>query len=471
MTEKNQSNSIYRRKVSPLEGMFFHAPYAIVTMVARIKGRVSEDMLQKAVTKARKRHTNLKVRIEYDESEVPWFTTEDVRNIPILTFTRENNQSWIEIVDQQSRVPFDFEQRPAIRFILVKSPDISELVILCHHMICDGMSLAYLARDILNYLGDPSQPVEILVDPDPIDKNHLPPGVSMNGLVNYFVERINKKWQEERIFFDQHDYQAIAEAYWENFNHKMVLIEFSQEKTTELVEKCKSENVTVNSALAVALASAQIKVQGTRAFHSRTTIAGSLRERLGESVGEGMGFFVGAVSPRYKYKQRLGFWENTRLFHNKAKPLYTNKNLFQDPLVWSYLEPGILESLSFKMIGRLVSRDSNRYMKLSSFSKRDDVIASMIKREKMDSFENVLIGTAVTNLTRMNFPLKYGDLELECLILKPGGAYPLVFVNLLAGAVTCSGVLSLMLEYSEERISTDTVERIRDEMLQLLGVG
>ena len=92
----------------------------------------------------------------------------------------------------------------------------------------------------------------------------------------------------------------------------------------------------------------------------------------------------------------------------------------------------------------------------------------MIKREKMDSFENVLIGTAVTNLTRMDFPRTYGELELERLIMNPGGAYPLVFVNILAGAVTCSGKLSLMLEYAVERIQAETVTKIKDKLLSLL---
>ncbi len=52
--------------------------------------------------------------------------------------------------------------------------------------------------------------------------------------------------------------------------------------------------------------------------------------------------------------------------------------------------------------------------------------------------------------------------------MNPGGAYPLVFVNLVLGAVTCSGKLSLVIEYAEERIDTKTVEKIRDQALELL---
>jgi hypothetical protein len=120
------------------------------------------------------------------------------------------------------------------------------------------------------------------------------------------------------------------------------------------------------------------------------------------------------------------------------------------------------------MIGGMVKASSPRADKLNSFSRREDVISSMITREKMDSFENLLIGTALTNLTRMDFPRTYGVLELDRLIMNPGGAYPLTFVNILAGAVTCSGKLSLMLEYTVERILPEAVEKIKEELLSLI---
>ena len=37
----------YERKVSPLEHLFSRSPYSIVTVVARIKGNVSEDSPEK----------------------------------------------------------------------------------------------------------------------------------------------------------------------------------------------------------------------------------------------------------------------------------------------------------------------------------------------------------------------------------------------------------------------------------------
>ncbi len=59
-----------KRKVSPLERIFSRSPYAIVTMVARIKGNVSKSMLKDAVKKVQKRHQNLRVRIKEEEDQL-----------------------------------------------------------------------------------------------------------------------------------------------------------------------------------------------------------------------------------------------------------------------------------------------------------------------------------------------------------------------------------------------------------------
>ena len=75
---------------------------------------------------------------------------------------------------EAAKTPYEFDVRPAIRFILVQSPDVSELIILCHHIICDGMSLAYLARDLLVHLGNPAREVDVSPAPAPIDLDNLP---------------------------------------------------------------------------------------------------------------------------------------------------------------------------------------------------------------------------------------------------------------------------------------------------------
>jgi NRPS condensation-like uncharacterized protein len=459
----------YERMVSPLESVLMRSPYAIIAVVARIKGNVSENILKDAVKKAQKRHLNLRMRIQ-EHDHIPYFTSEGIKDIPIYATARESDDHWIKIYHEQCTVPFEFEARPAIRFILVHSRQTSELILLCHHILGDGMSLAYLARDIMRHLEGPAREVEVLPDPAPIGKDNFPKEVSINPIVRYFIDRINQKWRKKPIYFDREDYLSLNQAYWMSFKHHMALVELSEDQTTALVERCRKERVTVNTAITCAFVGAQSIILG-RISSPNIMIAGSLRDRLQRPAGEAIGNYAAGLELDYEYDQKMTFWENSLKLHKKLKPLYANRHLFKELLTWCYLEPAILESLCFKMIGALVPPDSPRYDKLSSFSKQDDVISSLLRKQNMGSLEKPFLGTAVTNLTRLDFPRTYGSLELDRLIMNPGGMFPLAMVNLVIGAVTCAGKLSLLLEYEEKTIDPVTVEKIKEKALGFLLDG
>jgi len=464
----NQEVMIYERKATSAERFFTRSPYAIVTMVARIKGNVTEEMLKNAVDKVQQRHTLLSVRIKDDKDHTQWFTSEGIQGIPIEIVSRKSANDWINIHAEASKIPFEFETHPAIRFILVQSLDVSELIILCHHIICDGMSLAYLARDLMVHLGNPAREVEVLPVPPAIDLENLPDDVSQSGLVKTVINRMNQKWAEESVFFDHEDYKILTQTYWDHYNHKFFSIELSEAETSALIARCRNENVTVNSALTVAFAGAQSFVEGEKPYHAALAVGVSLRDRLPNPPGEGMGYYAGAVELKFKYNHKRSFWENARKFHKKIQQKFANKNLFGDILNWLYLEPTIFEAMNFKKLGGLVPSDSTRYEKLSAFSKKEDVVLRLLQRDNIESLETKHWGTAATNLGRLDFPKTYGTLELDRLIMQPGGAVPLSNVNLVLGAVTCSGKLSLVVEYAEEAVDTKTMEKIKDKAMEFL---
>ena len=128
------------------------------------------------------------------------------------------------------------------------------MIILCHHIICDGLSLAYLARDVMVHLGNPSLEVEILPDPIPVDLDSMPEDVSLNGIAKFFIKRINRKWLDQEVVFDQEDYLTLSAAYWRRYQHQVLPVELSETQTSALVERCREQGVTVNSALTAAFA-------------------------------------------------------------------------------------------------------------------------------------------------------------------------------------------------------------------------
>lgn len=468
----DQDSKPYERRVTPLERMLRHSPYSIVAMVARIRGHVSESMLRDAVAKLQRRHVNLRVRIKEDQEHVPWFTSEEVGEIPVEVVPRESDEHWIEVQQEAAKVPFDFAVRPAIRFILVGSPGVSEVIILCHHIICDGLSLAYLARDLMVHLGDPDRAVEVLPDPVVVDRDTMPDDVSVNPIVQLFIKRMNRQWERDRIVFDEQDYRAINEAYWARYEHRILSIELTEAETAALAERCREQGVTVNSALTAAFVGAQCRVEGEKPYHPSIAIAANVRDRLQRPAGQVMGFYAGMVTLKHEYDERLGFWENAQRLHRKVQPLFTDKSLFGPFLMWCYLDPSILEAIHFKKLGPLVAPHQPCYEKLSAFGGRDDVVQSILRREGQESLARVFLGTAVTNLTRLDFPTQYGALELDRLIMQPGGGFPLATVNLVLGVVTCAGKLSLVMEYAEAaEEARPSMRQVKDTAIEFLLGG
>lgn len=468
MTAQSPAPPIHRR-VTPIERLFTLCPFSIVTLVARLHGTVTEEQLRHALDLVRQRHANLRVRMVWDEQGDPWFTSDGAGPIPIEVLPRQSAESWQRVMEQSSTVPFDFSARPAVRLFLLPSAEATDLILLCHHILCDGLSLAYVVRDLLTALGQPDRDPGPPVEAAPMGQEKIPREVSVNPLVRLVINRMNKQWRRERVTFDQVDYQELSQAYWSRYPHRTLSLELDEAATTTLVERCRRHEVTVNSALSAALVGAQVAVLGDRPFLASTGVAASLRERLTPPVGEGMGFYAGMVTPKFKYDSRRGFWDNARAFHRLVTPLFNNKALFENPLLWCLLEPSILDAMNYKRLGGLVAPVSPRYDKLSAFARRGDTVLSILKRDKMDTLERITMGTAVTNLGRLDFPRRYGELELERLILQPGGGFPLVTVNLVLGAVTCAGRLSCVLEYVDDNLTSAQASAVQRQALGYLS--
>ena len=130
------------------------------------------------------------------------------------------------------------------------------------------------------------------------------------------------------------------------------------------------------------------------------------------------------------------------------------------------MDPTFLEPTSFKKLGGLVPVEAPSYKKLSAFARRDDGLKRILKLGGMDSVDKVFMGTWITNLARLEFPRTYGQLELDRLILQPGAAYPLTQVELVIGAVTCAGKLSLVMEFAETGNRTSTMIEVRDRAIE-----
>ncbi|MEH2466429.1 condensation domain-containing protein [Nostoc sp.] len=151
-----------------------------VTLSATIKGSFTIDSLTEALAWLQLRHSRLIVKIVINNQNQPQFSLENVPPIPLRVIERQGEEYWCWEMEKELRHPLNWSEEPLLRILLLHSPDVSNLIITFHHCIGDGLSGAYLIQDILQFIGEPDSPRELLPDLPSVDE--IIPNVTKIGL-------------------------------------------------------------------------------------------------------------------------------------------------------------------------------------------------------------------------------------------------------------------------------------------------
>ena len=436
------------RKMNGTERRFLKMPNANVVMVARIKGLISKDQLKSAVLKVRQKHFLLGVCVSLDDDSAGWFIHKDVPEIPVEVIPRFTNDDWIGATTEELKCPFSTETGPLIRFVLLQSSDISDLIITAHHSICDGRSLVYLIRDIMVYLDNPDLDVET-PPVIPVAVQDCLPSSAHNGFFyRLIVERINKKWIHKGISFNEKDYTDLHQTFWQKNRASIVSWELTEPQTSTLISRCHQEQVTINSALYTAFLAAQKDIQGSsHAYLQNILVPVDFRSRLTQPVGEAVGFYASAgVNFRLKYNSKKSFWDTARIIDRKIKQQLTDKNIFQSQKL-NLLSPSLMDGLIFVKHGKL-----------------DDKMASRLLKKK--GLDKIFTGIVISNLGKLDIPVDYGNLQLEALM---GPAVYSDGVEKILEVLTVGGKMHLTFTFGDKIIAANVVTKVKDTAMKYLA--
>ncbi len=419
-----------------------------VVMVAKIRGAVDVEQITATLDSLRKRHALLAVRIVIDNNDIAWYVTEDVPEFTITTIPRQAEDQWLQTVVEECKTSFPIETGPLIRFSLLRSPERSDLVICAHHAICDGMSLTYLIKDILQQLAEPGREVEILPEPPAITRDTVPSPPPSNFIARGFIGLFNKLWAGKKIRFDGNDLKRLHRVFWEKNRDADVLAwESSVAETKALVSRCREENVTVNTALWTAFLVAQYDVQGdAEPYRASAGLAVSTRDKLNVPVGEAFGFYASSFTAHLSYDPHQAFWDSARIVHKKIRGSLAKTNIFRS-LSAEFLAPTLLDSLYFSKYGIMKNRLSDRLV-------------------KQMNWQEISYDYAITNVGRMNIPTDYDQYQLESVY----GPFVYSDVNeKTLGVITVGNKVTFLMSYNKTIVTSHTAEEIRDTAMDYLS--
>jgi condensation domain-containing protein len=439
------------RSLTPLERRFFRAPNCCVIVALQIEGYVDPAALQVAIDTVQTRHRLLQTRTVVDDNGNAWFTTEGVARIELSTVERHSDQQWLQASLDMQKIPFRTASHPPIVFRLLHALDRSDLIISCHHMICDGLSLTYLARDIVKSLAHPGRAVAPLGDQLPAHRANIAASVELDQQRLSAIQGANAAWETQRVLFSENDYQDLFASYWENYTFDARTITLSRTQTSRLLERCKRERVTANTGLLALLLHTQYQVQGdAEDFLRRTGVAVSTRRFLLHHPGEAVGLYAAGAMFDFPCNSGNSLWTFARKLHKAIAVSASGDNILKGLAYADSIDPTLLDAVQMKRFGKWIGPDASGYQKIQDFCRRDDVIATMERNRALNAKRGVLL----TNLAQVNFPAQQGGLNVEKLFFYPGTSD--IFEKAF-GAVTYNGCLNLLLSSIRECIDESTV--------------
>ncbi|KMQ61996.1 hypothetical protein ACM40_06670 [Chryseobacterium sp. BLS98] len=145
---------------------------------AKIKGNIPEENFKAALEKIQQKHPLLRTRIDNSSKKYPFFIEEkDIEPIPLRIVERKTDEDWLQESETEWFRLFKDEKKPLAQLVWIKGQDVSEILWVLPHCICDGTSLVTMMKELLALLDDPDlelQPYEVFSSVDdflPLDFN------------------------------------------------------------------------------------------------------------------------------------------------------------------------------------------------------------------------------------------------------------------------------------------------------------
>jgi NRPS condensation-like uncharacterized protein len=391
------------------------------TLTANILGALHLEGLQQALIKVQQRHPLLNVRIALDRQEVPW-VIKDIGIIPVRLIERHSPQQWQQEVERELANPFDWNQAPLIRVVLLQGVDVSDLIITCDHTISDGISVVFLLRDILQALESPDRPL-----------GDLPERESYEKLVTQFEQRLQPLSLFEPSLVSTKTKPTLP-AKSRPCLHTWSL---STVETSEIVTLCQQAQTSVYAAICAALLMAIAKERTQNhdleeSTHLKCLSPINVRQFLPEIEADFGHYFVYTLIAESIAPDR-SLWELARSIRAKLNQKIDPTQIFSH----------IPDSEAF----------------ISTLPRPDDVVAMMETFNKYD--------VLVSNLGRLTMPQQYGEFELAAIYGPSATTH--VDRDLVVGVMTLGDRMFFSLVYSGSDFSSAQIEQLQQTAMRFLN--
>ena len=322
------------------ERIQYRAPFSNVVCIARYNGKINAEQIKNALEKIVAMHPLLSSKIVLKGSKTYYVYTGN-KEYDLKIIQKQSDRQWVSIAKEEQAMPFSPSEGKLARFILLFSEKTSDLILVVHHAICDGLSLIYLIKHITAILN--GSMVSKIFLPSTINENTVRGLIKPSFPSNLLIKWMNRRWSKSKYFFSDDEYYDMFKRYWSQCDVGLKLVELDSTWLSKLIDKCHDYNVTVHSALCVALLLAQMKFQ-KKTYTDNTEVlniinsAVNIRKMLTNDPGEAMGLYVSSISTMFKptYENITEPLSINSYSHSYSNIDFLQRNLVS-PLFWKHV--------------------------------------------------------------------------------------------------------------------------------------
>ncbi|SHG71476.1 condensation domain-containing protein [Pedobacter caeni] len=302
-----------KRKLSLIEGTMYADGCTAVNVVSgvRIKGNIPEKDLHDALLKIQKRHPLLRACIVEEENGISYFMErKSISPIPVRLVTRYGDEDWEKESMAECLSPFTSKDQPLARLVWIHSEQISDLIFVCHHCICDGRSVLNMMDETLRLLAQPRLEIGAYSTFSSVEE-FIPDAIKFNKAnmikVRLFAKVVNFSLKilclKKAIKRDQPYF-----LHWK----------ITRAESSMILESCKAADISVNAALSVAFLKAHQQIKQLKSY-SRLYCAVDMRRFLPEVKDDMFFAFPAMIGLNLKSNLSSNLWPQARLFKEKLQ--------------------------------------------------------------------------------------------------------------------------------------------------------
>ena len=412
------------------ERLFLRSPSINVCFRTIIEGTIEKIEIEEALKKVCVKHPFLYSSAEIDKNYNAWLVQNN--NSVSIEYYKSDEMDWQTWYKKTDNIPFDISHGALVKFCVITGQN-TEIIILGHHIIGDGIGYLNLLKDILLALDNRIEMTPQLPPYKSIDRN-FKETVFLTSGIKFYASRLNKKWRKSRIQYSEKDYIAFFEQYRNKYKPDFLMASIEGDNLNNLLEKSKINGLTINEIIAAAFSISAMEIFGCKKIG--LGIAVNYRNELVSEPNQCMGNFVSGIMTKAHNKPSNDFIASAKIIAAMLKEQLKNKkNRHLIVHFLNELDKDLIETIMYAAYGNFNHSVARKTAKLIGEQKKNKVLGiSNLGRHEFKNYENIkiidlqfiepafpantLTVGIITNNSKMNFCLRYNEGEINTEVVK-----------------------------------------------------